>query len=810
MVKHLSLLLLLSLTGCETADKALEELRTPQVVWGLPQMNALYAPTAEVLAVVALADSDTPWGDLQGEWLLDGVQVAIAGIDPSNGSTTWNYGIQPIGDYELGFVVTDPDGHTSTSTVSIHVTEVDSDGDGVVDGDDCDPLDGAVYLDGAWYPDLDGDGLGDTTGMVLIDCGPLAQTANNNLDCDDTDPVKGEKGTWYLDKDGDGLGNPNELEECGPGYQLVENADDCDDTDANRVVVGLWYRDADGDGFGNADDSDDCGPPLGYVENGDDCDDSVTLAFPGGIEICDGADNDCNGAVDDYTTDGTIWYSDADGDGHGDPSIFAVLCEEPLGGVLSSDDCDDQDPLIYTGAVEYCPEAGKAAVDSNCDGTAGAPRWWTDIDGDGYGNPASLVGAIGCEDPSVMNALVAPNDQDCDDSFANINPAMDELCDPNNVDENCDGVADDSSAVNLYTWYTTDLDGDGYGDADITVLACENPLGPYPGDVLPGGDCDDTRLLIHPGVVESCNLVDDDCNGAVDDNASDADSWLEDLDQDSYGNKDEVVLSCSQPVGYVAQPTDPSDVDCDESNPDISPGDPEVCDDFNVDENCDGTPEDGTASGQKTYYWDGDGDGYAAAGAATYMACDALANYVEATGDCDDSNGGAWPRTGYTDTCDATDNDCDGTADEDAAGDVYEPNDSDTAAAVLTPVATGQVSPNITGSITVSSLNFTQTDTADWYKINWVDGSNQSNLKFKVELIADTGVAAEIWVDNNGVRTVKPSLTGTGTGVAAASSTISGSGTDTNEFAVLKVTRTAYQPGNCALPYTLTIKTYNN
>ena len=32
---------------------------------------------------------------------------------------------------------------------------------------------------------------------------------------------------------------------------------------------------------------------------GDDCDDTNPAAHPGGTEVCDGADNDCNGIVDD-------------------------------------------------------------------------------------------------------------------------------------------------------------------------------------------------------------------------------------------------------------------------------------------------------------------------------------------------------------------------------------------------------------------------------------------------------------------------------------------------------------------------------
>ncbi len=46
------------------------------------------------------------------------------------------------------------------------------------------------------------------------------------------------------------------------------------------------------------------GPRPGFAAGepgacGDDCDDSSPLAFPGGQEVCDGVDNDCNGIVDD-------------------------------------------------------------------------------------------------------------------------------------------------------------------------------------------------------------------------------------------------------------------------------------------------------------------------------------------------------------------------------------------------------------------------------------------------------------------------------------------------------------------------------
>src|SRR5690606_31081240 len=54
--------------------------------------------------------------------------------------------------------------------------------------------------------------------------------------------------------------------------------------------------DQDGDGFN--------GPRVGYAPGadgacGNDCDDTSADAHPGGLEVCDGVDNDCNGVVDD-------------------------------------------------------------------------------------------------------------------------------------------------------------------------------------------------------------------------------------------------------------------------------------------------------------------------------------------------------------------------------------------------------------------------------------------------------------------------------------------------------------------------------
>ena len=59
-----------------------------------------------------------------------------------------------------------------------------------------------------------------------------------------------------------------------------------------------------------------------------------------------------------------------------------------------------------------------------------------------------------------------------------------------------------------------DADGDGYGDPATSVTTCEGNL--PPGYVTNGDDCNDANGSIHPGSVESCNGLDDDCDGTID------------------------------------------------------------------------------------------------------------------------------------------------------------------------------------------------------------------------------------------------------------------------------------------------------
>ena len=105
------------------------------------------------------------------------------------------------------------------------------------------------------------------------------------------------------------------------------------------------------------------------------------------------------------------------------------------------------------------------------------------------------------------------DDSDCDDLDADAYPGADERCD--GADNDCDGTTDEDDAVDAASWYA-DADGDGYGDSSGAATdACEAPSGYVSSDLAT--DCDDTDASVNPDAEETCNGVDDDCDGTADD-----------------------------------------------------------------------------------------------------------------------------------------------------------------------------------------------------------------------------------------------------------------------------------------------------
>ena len=403
------------------------------------------------------------------------------------------------------------------------------------------------------------------------------------------------------------------------------------------------------------------GDSDGYTA-AEDCDDSNSVVHPGAAELCDGVDNDCDGAIDEDVA--TTFYADTDGDGFGDASSTAEGCEAPAGYVPNGNDCDDASAESYPGAPERCDSA-----DNDCDGIIDedvTTTFYADGDGDGYGDPLSAV-----EDCDPASGYVA-NADDCDDTSAASFPGGEEICDT--LDNNCDGTVDEG----VTTTYYVDADADGYGQADATTEACYLPTG-YAS--IPG-DCDDTSDAISPAAAEVCNTLDDNCDGSIDEGVTT--TFYADTDADGYGDATSTVQACAVPSGYVSDATD-----CDDAEADANPGEVEVCDGIDNDCDCLEDYADGSLdpAPRSVFYADTDGDGYGDAGAGA-AACVVPSGYVSDATDCDDTEAGANP--GEDEVCDSIDNDCDGTADEpealdaetfyaDADGDGY--GDETTAAA---------------------------------------------------------------------------------------------------------------------------------
>ena len=327
-------------------------------------------------------------------------------------------------------------------------------------------------------------------------------------------------------------------------------------------------------------------------------------------EICNGVDDNCNGQVDEEVAPKPCAATNTEGTCSG-----VAFC------VAGTPVCDAPQAQF-----EVCD-----GLDNDCDGEVDEDdavdciAYFVDGDGDGFGSQT-----IGCACQPGPGA--ADNSLDCNDHNPAIFLAAPELCD--NIDNNCNGQVDEQC----------DFDGDGY--------CVQVPLAHGPEMVCryPQVDCNDLSNNIHPGHLEWCDGLDNDCDQIAD----------EGCDQDGDGYCHAPVLKWG--VGLICSSPE---VDCDDDDESIHPGADELCDGIN--QNCNLKVDDGC---------DGDSDGYCAnappasvaycyqgIGKANDPSCTAVdKSCPQGFHDCNDTNYNVHP--GAAEICNAMDDDCDTKVDE--------------------------------------------------------------------------------------------------------------------------------------------------
>ncbi len=407
---------------------------------------------------------------------------------------------------------------------------------------------------------------------------------------------------------------------------------DCDGDITNGCEVPIddpsriFYFDFDGDGAGDPNNPtfncDSAGAPDGYVANADDCDDADGNNYPGNAEVCDGRDNNCVDGADEAGTvapvsnpfqvlvNGQIAFGNGPF-GAGEPCIATFRQGVCQGGALT---CNNAGLLLCAQGPADQPtlEVCGDGLDNNCNGVVdegvnavdnvtsmGAQEYFFDSDRDGVA-PMGAASELRCAASATWTQALG----DCDDMDGANYPGNTEVCD--GKDNNCVGGADEPGTVGaLNNRFQVSVEGT-FGRANATVgQTCSSNL--RFGQCRPGlVACSNQagRVFCEPGIAtgsqtEACaNMIDDDCDGLVDEGESNngALTYYTDMDGDNYPpDINSPLYLCPERVASFPNLDEytqtASPLDCDDQDGTAAPvGVLETCD--RVDNDCgDGADE---------------------------------------------------------------------------------------------------------------------------------------------------------------------------------------------------------------------------
>ena len=412
------------------------------------------------------------------------------------------------------------------------------------------------------------------------------------------------------------------------------------------------------------------------------------------VEVCDGKDNDCDGAIDN----GFTYQLHAVGDpclGIGQCGAGTVVCAS-LDRATCSTNPDGTESQAQT---EICD-----GLDNNCDGTTDEGQLWQ-----------GLALQADCLMPGVCGAgkvVCSPTDfvATCSTAANGTDPQVSpEWCD--GLDNDCNGLTDDGltdpklsdcmkkgvcgagdvqfvqALCSTGIWlcdYTAvphyeagleascdgrDNDCDGLTDEDFTYVDWDGTVR-HVGEPCGIGACANGVVVCNlagngldcstasKAKTEVClNSIDDDCDGLTDEEASPATTttcpstytqYYKDLDGDLHGQLG--VFKCYCKNHAVTPFTALVGNDCDDNNPNVFPGHPELCN--GIDDNCNAQIDEGAQWTNKGKACDGPDADLCANGT---WACDPA------------SPGGALTCVGdhnSPELCNGLDDDCNGLTDD--------------------------------------------------------------------------------------------------------------------------------------------------